>query len=546
MSPVRDAKTEFSVGFDISGGYIRLAEISESDKGFRLEEYRIAETAREKDGSTSAGSVLDLLKKTFASLPSRKRKIYCLLSGTEVVIRRVIVPKLKEKDLLEAVKWEMKSHIPFTLENTVIDYKMLGAVHERGVEKLDLLVAAVSKESIAGIHGLFESAGINLDGISLAPFAVWDLLKKLNILEKDKTTAFINMGVDSTSLIFFNGENLEFFRELSIAGNNFTKAMIGTFVSDKWQMDFTYEQAEKMKRTYGIPAENTQENTPDGVPLSQISQLLRPVLRRFLNEIIRSFSFYKENFNRTAVDKVILSGGSSKMKSLDTFLSSGLETSVQNFDACAGLESSKTDGEFKEICPHLSIAIGIALSQAKEMNLLKRARIGKKNPAPFNIDRAFEFLSDTDNSIKVPAVTGGAVLLLFIVIAFSAAVMINSRLSYYNGLINDKSSVLANIKLLQERRAIVNRISAEQTPVRQVIAELSNILPPGILLNSFSFTNSSRQMVITGSCNGMKTIGEMLKDIEMSTLFSGTTLIEAKRSASNSTIDFKVIFKSVI
>lgn len=534
---------EFRLGVDISGGYVRLAEISVSDKGIKLESCKVKEVTREKDGSISPASISSALKEAFFSLPDRKRKIYCLLSGTEVVIRRVLVPKLKDKDLLEAIKWDMKSHIPFPIENAVLDYKLLSNVQEKGMAKMDVLAAAVSKQSIISLHGLFEASGIRLDGISVVPFAAWTLLKNFNVLQKDKTTVLINMGSDITSIIFFNGEDLEFFRELSIGGDNFTKAMIGTFVSDKWQMDITYEQAEKIKRKYGIPDDGTSEMTEDNIPLSQIAQLLRPVLRRFQNEIIRSFSFYKENFQKETIDRILISGGSSKLKNLDTLLSAGLETTVENLDGLISFESSRSGEDLKEVLPHLMVAIGIASSQAKEMDLLKRAKLKKNFELPFGLDGVIASLSETDDSIKTPVIIGGSVLVIFAIIAFSSLAYINSKISYYNRIIDDKRVVLNNVKLLSERRAIINRISADQMPVRQILAELANILPDGVQLSSYSYTNSSRQIMITGSCHGMKVVGNMLKNIEKSTLFSGTTLIEAKRPSADSGMDFKVLLK---
>jgi len=543
MIPEKKIRQEFSLGVDISGGYIRLAEISFSEKGTRIESCKVIEVPREKDGSVSSSSLSAALKDSFAGLPARNRKIYCLLSGTEVVIRRIAVPKLKEKELLEAIKWDMKSHVPFTPENTVFDYKLLGILHEKGVEKLDILAAAVAKEAIVRLNSLFEASGIELDGISVVPFAAWNLMKKMELLQKGKTTALINIGSDITSIVFFNGEDLEFFRELPIAGNNFTKAMIGLFVSDKWQMDITYEQAEKIKRKYGIPEEGTQETTEDNIPLSQISQLLRPVLRRFLNEVIRSFSFYKENYQKETIDRVLISGGSSKLKNIESFLATGLETGVRDMDGLIKLESAENCADINETLPHLYLAVGIALSQAKEINLLKRAKLGKKAGIPFGLDRLAASLSETDDSIKLPALIGGTAVLLFALAVFSAVVMMNGRLSEYNKIIEDKRVVLNNVKQLSEQRAIINRISADQTPVRQVLAELANILPEGVILDSYSFTNSSRQAVITGTCAGMKTVGAMLRSIELSTIFSSTSLIEAKRSGTKNGIDFKLVTK---
>ncbi|MEK7375713.1 MAG: pilus assembly protein PilM, partial [Candidatus Margulisiibacteriota bacterium] len=297
------------VGIDTSGGYVRLSELKVDEKGTAvLENYVVAEIPAVKETEDKKSAAIKTLKEAFSKLSSDKKDVFAMIAGSDVSIRRVFLPKLSGKDLAEAIKWETKTHFPFPVDKVMIDHHVIGKAEEKGSEKLDTWIVAAQKDFIAQNNMIFEKAGINLNGISVPPFAAWNLLKIENQLKENTITVFISIGFEITGISFFNGQKLEFYRDISIAGNNITNAMVGQFVTDNWQMNINYEQAEKLKRQYGIPAEGTEEKSADGVLLSNILQIIKPVLRRFLNDVLRSFDYYKEQYHRDKIDRVIISG----------------------------------------------------------------------------------------------------------------------------------------------------------------------------------------------------------------------------------------------
>lgn len=541
-----------STAIDFSGGYIRLAEVTDAETGVRLENFRVVQIPLASDETEKARNILKALKEVLGSLPDQKRKFFSVIYGSDVVIRRLLLPKLKDKALLEALRWELKSHIPFPVEKAVIDYYLLGTVHEKGAEKLDLLAVAVPKESIGSICSIFSQAGIKLDGISVTPFAVWDLVRRSGALEKEKTTAFVDIGAETTRIVFFSGENLEFYREVSLGGDNFTKALVGLFVSDKWQMNFSFEQAEKAKDLYGIPAEGTGEITPEGVPLFQILQLFKPVLRRFMNEIVRSFSYYKEQFRHDSIDKVVISGGTSNMKGLDVFMSAALECNVSKFTFTESVAIEKgagvaDEGRLNEILPHLSVAIGTALSRARELDLLKRS--GSCERAGIDLSSLLEntpLARLTAFKVSLPKRTFAPVvlsfLLLFIAVIIGVNVLINNSLAHYKNIIRDRELLLNNVKSLSDKQSVLAKIESEQPPLREAMAELTNILPPDAYLDSFSYTTASKVFSVAGHCTYMSSVGKAVEKIERSPYFEKTVLLEAKRDLAKSGINFKLNF----
>lgn len=532
-----------AIGVNISAHVINIAELARDGDKRVIESFNSVEIPSNLEKEQTDNFIVDSLKKLFPAVKNKKAGVYSLVSGAEVIIRRMQLPKIGKKELLEAIKWEIKTHIPFPVETAVINYSVLDEIKTKEAVKLDLLVAAVQKTSVDRTRGLFEKAGIRLEGLSIAPFAVWNLLKGTSILKKDKRTAFIDVGSENTKIVFFDGENLDFYRELPIGGMQFTKSMIGLFVSDKWQMNLNFDQAEAMKRRYGIPEEGTEEVTDDGLPLKQVYQVIRPTLRRFLNEVGRSFGYYKEQFSKVSIDRVVLAGGASKMKNLDSHLSSELGINIEKIEDLIKIEKGPLikDGDLLiKTIPHIVISMGAALSQAKEMNfigksegLLKRSggdgTTGPASKLPFG------------NNFYAAA--GISALVIYIAALAAMNISLNRKITGYREMINEQKRLLISLKTLSEKEAILSKIEKQKVPIRPAIAELTNLLPKNSFIETFSFSNGSKGISISGISADMYLVGDLLKKLASSGFFSDTALVEARKSRDKKSVGFAMSFK---
>ncbi len=534
---------ETTIGVSISPHVINITEVTRGGEKTVIESYDSIEIPVDLEKEQADAFIIDALKKHFSSVKDKKAGVYSLISGSEVIIRRMQLPKIAKKDLLEAIKWEIKTHLPFAIETAVINYSVLGEIKLKDMTKLDLLVAAVQRSSVDRTRTLFEKAGIRLEGLSIAPFAFWNLLKGTSILKKDKRTALIEVGSENTKIAFFDGENLEFYRELPVGGIHFTRSMIGQFVSDKWQMNLNYAQAEEMKRKYGIPEESTADLTDDGLPLKQIYQVMRPTLRRFLNEIGRSFGYYKEQFSKTSIDRVILAGGSAKMKNLDVHLSSELGVNIEKIEELIKIDKGQQvqDQELMlRTLPHIAIAIGAALSQAKEMNFIGKAVgfSGKSAGAAGPVSER-EGSALPKNFYAAAAIS---VAVFYLAALAAMNVSLNNTIRGYKNVLDEQKSLLANLKTLSEKQSILAKVEKQKVPIRPALAELTNIMPKYSFLEAFSFSNASKGMSISGISQDMQTAGELLKRIESSGFFSGASLVEARKAPDKKSVVFSMGF----
>jgi type IV pilus assembly protein PilM len=93
------------------------------------------------------------------------------------------------------------------------------------------------------------------------------------------------------------------------------------------------------------------------------------VLGEMVMEIRRSLEYYTGRYPDAVINRVILLGGSAKLRQLDVFLTNelGIRTTVANpFDYIAGREGSVDEGRLRELNPLMAVSVGLALRDMLE------------------------------------------------------------------------------------------------------------------------------------------------------------------------------------
>ena len=527
------------IGLDVDEKSVKLIELKRIPLGYTLTNYAIAEVVPSSPNEDKATSVSATIREVFDEHSIEAGDVYTAISGPGVSIRRITVPQMPEEELYGAVRWEAKNLIPFPLEAVTLDYYTIGKVIDKGIEKLDIIVVAAQDEVINKQIKIIEQAGLKISGVTVNPFALWDVLKRGISPREGEVIALIDIGAEAASINLFKGNILQFTREISVAGESITKSLTGVLISDQWQLSLTYEQAEKIKKEWGIPKGDSQEQAAEGVPLSQILEAMKPTLRRMLNEILRSFDYYKEQFREAKINMVFLAGGSSKLKNLKEYLSEGLGTKVEIVNPLQGININLTDKarieNLREVAPRLTLALGLAIGEAKTLNLIHVKKPVKKGLEVGKLLEAF----------RIPTMTWVPVILFILVAAIAFNFYLGRKVSYYRKQLESKRSILSDLKFLAERREIIERISKEETQLRETLSQLNTTIPSGIILTWLNYENSSRDMNIDGISPNVKLIGKFLRAIEDSPNFSGVKLIETKKAfeREDKGMKFKMSFR---
>jgi len=360
------------IGLDIGSHSIKLVGLKKTSKGPFLTCIGLKRIPQGIDREDIA-TLSVLLKELIEETGIKTKKVRLTVSGSGIQIRRLTLPSIPKKELIQTLPWEMKDHLPFPVESARIQYHLLGELIEDGVKKMDLLAVACPNALLERTLSIAEGGGLEITHLDINAFALWNMLLTTGRLKIGQTTALIDLGSEKMSIYLFKDEILQFSREMTPAGADLTRAMIEGIPFEK-DLIFLYEKAERLKEEVGILIDGQRIEGIDAKgDLAKISFLMRPVLERWVAEIGRSLDYYRNQFYGERIDRILLTGGGAHLRNLPSYLEKELQISVEIFNPLKEMlsDAQKVDvPSLDRTGSLLTAAAGVALSEPHQVELL--------------------------------------------------------------------------------------------------------------------------------------------------------------------------------
>ncbi len=198
---------------DIGESLTKVADIHVSGGKFVADTLGMVETDDlffKSDTEVAVQKQSESIKKLLEQLKIKKKTVHIILPDTNTFSRFVEMPKLNEKELLSAIKYQADQFIPMPLEDTNIDIEV---VHEDAkTSKLITLISAAPKKLIHKVENMVEFIGLVPESIETEISTIARLSGQLF----KKTTAttslkqgvlLINIGMNSTTVYGFDQAN---------------------------------------------------------------------------------------------------------------------------------------------------------------------------------------------------------------------------------------------------------------------------------------------------------------------------------------------------
>ena len=288
--------------------------------------------------------------------------LYLMVPGQQVFPRVVKIPAASGDMLDQLVKAEAAEGLPFPLDQVVWDYQSLG-IGESG--DLETLIVAAKSDTAFDAAALAAGAGVQLELVDAAPLALYNAVR-FNEPDNGGCTLVLDVGAKATNLVFVEGSKV-FMRTIPVAGNAVTNEVARGLGADA-------AEAEAYKKQVGFVALGGTYGVPDDETADRASKLIRNVATRLHSEVNRSINFYRSQQGGSAPDRVLLTGGSSMLRHLDTFFQEKLGVEVTHFNPLANLSVAPGMQVTDEILLSLAPSVGLALRAAAkcpvEINLL--------------------------------------------------------------------------------------------------------------------------------------------------------------------------------
>jgi type IV pilus assembly protein PilM len=343
-------KSKSVIGLDIGSSAVKAVELKPAGKGFRVAAYGEEPVPADAivDGAIiDAGAVAEAIRQVFERNKAFKGKDVCAsLSGNAVIVKKITLPVMTESELSESIYWEAEQYIPFDIQDVNLDYQILDAgtgPDSRG--SMEVLLVAAKKEKIGDYTGVIAQAGRTPVIVDVDAFALQNAFDVNYGLDPGQVTVLLNAGASAININILQGEQSMFTRDISIGGNAYTEAV-------QKELDLPHESAEQLKK--GIPV--------DGASFEEAQPVLRAVTENVLLEVQKTFDFFKATAASEQIDRVMLSGGASRVDGFQEMLQERFNAPVEGFDPFRTVTwDAKKFGDPAELASTAAVAVGLAL-----------------------------------------------------------------------------------------------------------------------------------------------------------------------------------------
>ena len=312
------SKQKSAIGLDISENTLRVLQLQKTKDGiFPLAFFEQGL----KKGIIADGNVKNPEELSKNITRAIRRPAYGKFDSEYVVVsvpdsksfvRVISVPKMSEEEAKETVPLEAEQYIPVSIDQVYLDFQILDNTPAQGSDKMKVVIMAAPINLADGYLEAAKISKLKPVGLELESGAVARCLIEKN--KKNDTTLILDMSASRTNLIIYDQGSLQFTSSLPVAGNNMTSQIAQ-------RMTVSQEEAEKIKRQSGLLGLKRGK---------EIKEILDPPLRSLVEAIKNSINFYREHSEGSRnTNKILLSGGGSKLKGLREYLNDQLKPKGQ-------------------------------------------------------------------------------------------------------------------------------------------------------------------------------------------------------------------------
>jgi len=348
-------KVKAVIGLDIGSSAVKAVELKVSGKGFKVIAFGSEPVPPDSivDGAIIDGTaVADAIRRLFENNKAFKTKdVAASLSGNAVIVKKINLPVMTEAELAESIYWEAEQYIPFDIQDVSLDYQILDpgtGPDSKGT--MDVLLVAAKKEKIADYTGVISQAGRVPVVVDVDAFAMQNAYEINYGLDPQAVVVLLNAGASAININILSGEQSLFTRDISIGGNAYTEAV-------QKELNLPFENAEQLKRGESI----------DGVTFEEVTPALHAMTENVLLEIQKTFDFFKATASSDRIDKIVLSGGASRVDGFAKALEDRFGAPVEAFDPFKKIAFDPIKLGVKEpeaLVPTAVVAVGLALRKA--------------------------------------------------------------------------------------------------------------------------------------------------------------------------------------
>lgn len=341
------SKNNLVVGVDIGSHAVKVCQLKRTDKGYAvvsLGSVVLPEGAVDDGTLVEPEIVGKAISELFSNLKIKNKKIGISISGYSVIVKKVNLSVMDDDQLEEHIMTEAEQYIPFDIEDVYLDFQNLKTNTETS-DRTDVMLVAAKKEVVDDYLEMLESIGLQSVLVDVDGFALENTYEYSGA--KSENVALVDIGASKMNINILSHGMSVVARDIVVGSRQLTEQIQAT-------LDIEFEEAEAIKLGQ-VPAKEHQQ---------EIEEIFSSTCTQWVLEIKKAIDLYQANNPEAPLQKLVLSGGGSKVLGLREFLEQETQLEVILFNPFEQMSSNakKIDVEYlNSIGPEMAIATGIAI-----------------------------------------------------------------------------------------------------------------------------------------------------------------------------------------
>lgn len=338
---------KLTIGLDIGSHAVKVCEFKPSGDKYKLITLGSAILPPNciEDGvlqnPEAAGKVISTLIK---NLQLKGKKVAISISGYSVIVKKINLMAMAEKDLASHIQAEAEQYIPFDIDEVYLDFQDL-KTNTADDERTDVMLVAAKREVVDGYLKMLRDIGLYTVVVDVDAFALENAYGA-NFGGENENVALIDIGASKMNINIVSKGTSVLARDIVLGSRLLTETIQSHF-------GISFEEAEALK--IGSAAAGEKKN--------QLNDIFVNTCTQWITEAKRALDFYYSNYPEEIITKLVLSGGGSKVKGLAKLFAeeTGIKTEIFKPFARAEADQNKIDPDYlKSIAPEMALSAGLA------------------------------------------------------------------------------------------------------------------------------------------------------------------------------------------
>lgn len=341
-------RTNRPIGLDIGHNSIKMIQLDIDDEQISViaaDETRI-DTDINDDEQSRRNFIVSAIQQMLARGNFHGRNVVSCLPSDKLKITSLRLAEAERSEIEQALRREVAHRFELDPDKDSMDYMVAGSVRQGDEIKNELILFATDDESIKNHIEMLEEAGVRPVAIDTIPCALFRSFERSLRRQDDwdRTAVFVDVGSNSTTVVFGRGGEISFVKQIQIGRQKFTNeiaAKLGINVSEAEMLQEalradTGQASPKSDTSEEIPVENRQNI--DMATRQIMVDAVSAIAEDLVKEISLCLRYYTVTFRGKRVERAVFAGGGAYVDILINILKRRLAIGIERAQPLRGFD----------------------------------------------------------------------------------------------------------------------------------------------------------------------------------------------------------------